>query len=205
MISSCIKSSLWAPEEQLVLWLCSMICIMERPQNSYANCLLSTCSWIRCSIGYYDLAAKIPRSNFISHKRSFAFVPSLSHIWNTLPESKNRLISKRRLIAISASTLVWIAVVNVLASDIKQMDKNKDCSLISSPNYLDNNNCTPSFFRSFCEIWGDCFGPSYFWDAPSENYRGPKAIADKFTQWLKTRWCKIIIVINCSLHIFNAF
>ena len=28
--------------------------------------------------------------------------------------------------------------------------------------WLDNNNCTPSFLRSLCEIGGDCFGPRYF-------------------------------------------
>ena len=28
--------------------------------------------------------------------------------------------------------------------------------------YLDNNNCAPSFLRSLCEIGGDCFGPRYF-------------------------------------------
>ena len=37
--------------------------------------------------------------------------------------------------------------------------------------YLDNNNCAPSFLRSLCEIGGDCFGPRY---APEEKYRGPK-------------------------------
>ena len=29
-------------------------------------------------------------------------------------------------------------------------------------NYLDNNNCAPSFLSSLCEIRGDCYGPRYF-------------------------------------------
>ena len=43
--------------------------------------------------------------------------------------------------------------------------------------YLDNNNCAPSFLRSLCEIGGDCFGPRYFSEGaqlPKKNTNGPK-------------------------------
>ena len=36
--------------------------------------------------------------------------------------------------------------------------------------WIDNNNCAPSFLRSLCEIGGDCFGPRYF----SEGAQLPK-------------------------------
>ena len=39
---------------------------------------------LRRSVRSHDLAVQIPRSNLVSHKRSF--VPSAAHIWNSLPE-----------------------------------------------------------------------------------------------------------------------
>ena len=39
---------------------------------------------LRRSVRSHDLAVQIPRSNLISHKRSF--VPSAARIWNSLPE-----------------------------------------------------------------------------------------------------------------------
>ena len=39
---------------------------------------------LRRSVRSHDLAVQIPRSNLVSHKRSF--VPSAARIWNSLPE-----------------------------------------------------------------------------------------------------------------------
>ena len=39
---------------------------------------------LRHSVRSHDLAVQIPRSNLVSHKRSF--VPSAARIWNSLPE-----------------------------------------------------------------------------------------------------------------------
>ena len=78
--------------------------------------------------------------------------------------------------------------------------------------YLDNNNCTPSFLMSLCEIGGDCLGPRYFSEGAAKVAQLPKknievqTITDEFTRWPKQRWCKDIIVINNRyLYILNAF
>ena len=44
---------------------------------------------LRRSVRSHDLAVQIPRSNLVSHKRSF--VPSAARIWNSLPEYKPSL------------------------------------------------------------------------------------------------------------------
>ena len=51
------------------------------------------------------------------------------------------------------------------------------------------------FLRSLCEIVGDCFETRFFSEA-SEKYQGTKTITDNFTQRLKERWYKVILVIN---------
>ena len=86
MTSSLTKFSHWEPEEKLEPSHCYTVCIMERPRN----CLrllpehLQLDPRLRRSVRSHDLAVQIPRSNLISHKRSF--VPSAARIWNSLPE-----------------------------------------------------------------------------------------------------------------------
>ena len=74
--------------------------------------------------------------------------------------------------------------------------------------HLDNNSA-PSFLRSLCEIRGDWFGLRHFSgeaQLPKKTAKVQKTITDKFAQWLKNKWCKVIIVIkNHSLDIFHAF
>ena len=85
--NSLTKFSHWEPEEKLEPSHCSTVCIMERPRNCFVSCFLNIFSWIPvldALLDRTDLAVQIPRSNLVSHKRSF--VPSAARIWNSLPE-----------------------------------------------------------------------------------------------------------------------
>ena len=87
MTSSLTKFSHWEPEEKLEPSHCSTVCIMERPRNCFCQLLpehLQLDPRLRRSVRSHDLAVQIPRSNLVSHKRSF--VPSAARIWNSLPE-----------------------------------------------------------------------------------------------------------------------
>ena len=78
--------------------------------------------------------------------------------------------------------------------------------------YLDNNNCAPSF-------WGHCVKSEVivldwgiFLRERNSRRKIPrsKTITDKFTQWPKQRWCKVIIVINnryfeCVFCVFYVY
>ena len=64
---------------------------------------------------------------------------------------------------------------------------------------LDNNNCTPSFLRSLCEMGDYCFWTEvFFWEsaASKKNYQGPKQSLTNSHNDRKSRWCKVIIVIT---------
>ena len=93
---------------------------------------------LRRSVRSHDFAVQIPRSNLVSHKRSF--VPSAARIWNSLPEYipslEKRACLKRRWTAILATTsqryiwlCTWYFCVLLLmpwcASDINKKKKKK--------------------------------------------------------------------------------
>ena len=86
MTSSLTKFSHWEPEEKLEPSHCSTVCIMERPRNCFVSCPehLQLDPRLRRSVRSHDFTVQIPRSNLVSHKRSF--VPSAARIWNSLPE-----------------------------------------------------------------------------------------------------------------------
>ena len=54
---------------------------------------------LRRSVRSHDLAVQIPRSNLVSHKRSF--VPSAARIWNSLPVNRYPWITKGLLKSIN--------------------------------------------------------------------------------------------------------
>ena len=61
----------------------------------------------------------------------------------------------------------------------------------------DNNNFTPSLFRSLCEFVGDCFGSRYFSSGaalPQKNTSVQNNHLRFHTMTSKKRWCAVIIV-----------
>ena len=85
--SSLTKFSHWEPDEKLgALTLFHCIYYGEAPEL-LCQLLpehLQLDPRLRRSVRSHDLAVQIPRSNLVSHKRSF--VPSAARIWNSLPE-----------------------------------------------------------------------------------------------------------------------
>ena len=64
---------------------------------------------LRRSVRSHDLAVQIPRSNLVSHKRSF--VPSAARIWNSLPEYIPSL-EKRACFKKGGEPLSWRQLVS---------------------------------------------------------------------------------------------
>ena len=87
MTSSLTKFSHWKPEREVgALTLFHRMYYGEAPellcQLLPEHLQLDPC--LRRSVRSHDLAVQIPRSNLVSHKRSF--VPSAACIWNSPPE-----------------------------------------------------------------------------------------------------------------------